>query len=359
MPKLLFARLLMMLALVVAFAGCSGGEQNQDGGAPAKAPAAETKAPEKLRLGFFPNVTHAPALVGIGRGDFQKALGEQTKLETIPFNAGPSVIEALFSGDLDLAFIGPSPTINGYLRSGGDEVRVIAGAVENGTVVVGSKKRNITTVEQLRGARIATPQLGNTQDISAKHYVISVLKTPLGAGEGKTEVISLANPDIEILFEKDQLDAAWVPEPWASRMIDKGLVVKIIEEKDLWPAKRFALTNIIARKKFLEENPALVEKFLRAHVAITKELAADSKPFVSTVNDEIRKATGKSLPVKVIEESFAHCGFRVEVDRSVFESFLAKGRELAIYRAGGPALEGLFDTKILDKILAEEKAPAP
>ena len=211
-----------------------------------------------VRLGYFPNVTHAQAVIGVQRGDFQKAIGPDVKLETSTYNAGPSVIEAVFAGHLDIAYVGPSPIINGFIQSKGEEVRVIAGAAFNGVLIVGNKQRNFTKLEDLKGKTIASPQLGNTQDISAKDFVVSYLKTELKDRGGDTEVTPISNPDIENLFAKNQLDAAWVPEPWGSRLISKGLANLIAEEKDLWPAKKFALTNVIVRKEFLDKHPDLV-----------------------------------------------------------------------------------------------------
>ncbi len=335
-----------MLALLTVLSAC-GGSTDSPGGA---------KGKQVVRLGYFPNVTHAPAMVGVANKDFEKALGPDVELKVSTFNAGPSVIEAVFGNQLDIAYIGPSPTLNGFIKSKGVEVVVIAGAVENGTLIVGSVKRGITRLDQLKGATIATPQLGNTQDISAKHYVTSVLGSTLGEGDGDTHVIPMANPDIEILFEKNQLDAAWVPEPWASRMVDKGLVAVVAEEKDLWPGKRFTLTNVIARRKFVEEHPDLVTKFLRAHLAVTEQLIKDRQSFAAVINSETKRITGKELPPAVIEASLKHIEFNVEPSVDSFQSFFTKGKELGLLNA-----ESLDDKRLIDASFLEaaRKAPAP
>lgn len=326
-----------VLALLTALSACSKKEDAP--GAP--------REKQVVRLGYFPNVTHAPAMVGVANKDFEKALGPDVELKVSTFNAGPSVIEAIFGNQLDIAYIGPSPTLNGFIKSKGAEVVVIAGAVENGTLIVGSVKRGITHLDQLKGARIATPQLGNTQDISAKHYVTSVLGSTLGEGDGDTHVIPMANPDIEILFEKNQLDAAWVPEPWASRMVDKGLVTVVAEEKDLWPAKRFTLTNVIARRKFVEEHPDLVTKFLRAHLAVTDQLIKDRQSFAAVINSETKRITGKELPPAVIEASLKHIEFNVEPSVDSFESFFKKGKELGLLNADALDVKRLIDASFL------------
>lgn len=311
-------------------------------------------AEKSVRLGYFPNVTHAQALIGVQRGDFRKALGDGIKLETSTYNAGPSVIEALFAGHLDIAYIGPSPTINGFVQSRGKEVRVIAGSAANGVLVVGSKKRGITSLAQLKGKRIATPQLGNTQDISAKHYVVSELKSSLKERGGETEVIPMANPDIEILFAKDQLDAAWVPEPWGTRLAAKGLVNIVAEEKDLWAEKEFVLTNVIARRDFLEKNPDLVKKFLEAHVKITRELEADPNQFVTIVQSEIERLTKAKIEAAVIEGSFKHVKFTTNPSPTSFQKFFEYGKDLKLIRATDLDLKQLIDTRLLSQVAGNE-----
>ncbi|MCC6546011.1 ABC transporter substrate-binding protein [Candidatus Sumerlaeota bacterium] len=309
-----------------------------------------------VNLGYFPNVTHAQAVVGVADGTFAKALGPDVTLKPATFNAGPSVIEAVFGGQLDIAYIGPSPTLNGFIKSDGEEVRVIAGAVENGTLIVGSRKRGITKIEQLKGATIATPQLGNTQDISAKAYVTSELGGKLGNGKGETNVIPVANPDIEILFDKDQIDAAWIPEPWASRLLDRGLVNVIVEEKELWPEKKFLLTNVIVRRKFLEEHPDVVKNFLKAHVALTRELTADRQKFALIINAETKRITGKELPPTVIASSLDHVAFNVDPSPASFEAFFQKGKSQGLLRADKIDLDKLINRRLLDEVLKERAA---
>jgi len=339
---------LLAAVMVLGLAACGGDEQK------AAAEGAKPAAPKTFTLGYFPNVTHAQALIGIKRGDFAQALGSDVEFKSVGFNAGPSVIEAVYAGQLDIAYVGPSPTINGFVKSGGKEVRLIAGAAENGILIVGSKKRGITTLEQLKGAKIATPQMANTQDISAKHYVTAKLGSKLGRGEGETEVIPVANPDIMNLFEKDQLDAAWIPEPWAARMEEEGLVVIIAEEKELWEQGRFTLTSVIARAEFLEKHPDLVEKFLRAHIQITKELQQDTKPFVGPINDQIEAATGKRIKESVLARALERCQFTVEPDPYSYERFFEKGKDLGFYR------DPSFDVKklIVDGPLRRALEPA-
>lgn len=303
----------------------------------------------EVRLGYFPNITHAQALIGVARGDFKKALGTDADLKTMTFNAGPSVIEAIFAGHLDIAYVGPSPTLNGFMQSKGEEIRVIAGAAENGVLVVGNAKRGFKSLQELRGKKIASPQLGNTQDISAKYFVVHDLKSNLKERGGDTEVIPIQNPDIEILFAKDQLDAAWVPEPWGSRLVNNGLGNIIGEEKDLWPSKRFTLTNIIARKKFLEEHPDLIEKILEAHATITHELQQSPMQFTTIINQELKRLTTKDLPQAVIEGSLKHVAFTTDPSPESFSRFFDMGRELKFIRDDKLDLTKLIDSRLLQQ----------
>ena len=335
----------------LALAGCGSSPETPPAGAPAKT--AETTT---VRLGYFPNITHAQPLLGVPRGTYAKALGEGVKVEPSTFNAGPSVIEALFGGRLDIAYVGPSPTINGFLKSKGAEVRVIAGSAVNGILVVANAKRTgIAKLEDLKGKKIATPQLGNTQDISARHYLFHTLGAKSKEEGGDTEVINLANPDIEILFEKDQIDAAWVPEPWGSRLVRKGLAKVIAEEKDLWPTKSFALTNVIARAEFLEKRPDLVKAFLTAHVALTAELQAKGAELAPELNTELKRITNKELPRDVIVDALGYTGFTTDPAVESFQAFFEKGKALGFLKGDKLDVDGLFKTAILEGV----KAAAP
>jgi NitT/TauT family transport system substrate-binding protein len=339
MQRFTFARgtvAAVALLLLVLFAGCAA-QRNDDAGN------------KPVRLAYMPNVTHAQAVIGAARGDFQKALGER-KLETYTFNAGPTIVEGIYAGHVDIGYVGPSPALNGFLNSKGDEIRVISGSASNGVLVVGNRKRGITRLDQLAGKRIATPQLGNTQDISAKSFVVEKLGRRLAERGGDTEVIPFMNPDIELLFQKDQLDAAWLPEPWGSRLVDKGLVNVIAEEKDLWPAGRFALTNIVARRAFLEANPEAVRQVLQAHVQLTRELQEDPMSFVTLLDDELKRITGKSLPTAVMQGSLKHVVFDTAIDAGSFVSFFEKGRALGLVRGERLELDRLLHTRILDEI---------
>ncbi len=296
----------------------------------------------EMRVGYFPNVTHAQALIGVRRGDFQQAVGPEVKITGQTFNAGPAAIEAVYAGHVDIAYVGPAPVLNGFIQSKGEEVRVISGSAQNGVTVVGNKARGITTLEQLKGGRIATPQYGNTQDISAKYFLTNLLGAKLKSKGGETDVFPISNPDIETLFVKDDIDGAWVPEPWGSRLIVRGLVNPIVQEKELWPEGSFAMTSVIARRKFLEKHPALVARFLTAHVRLTQELKQDPQVFVDPINAELKRITTKSLPDKVVSGALEKTGFSVDPSVASYQQYFKMGKEVGIIKIESLDTEKLF-----------------
>lgn len=273
-----------------------------------KAPGTPEPPAKVVRIGYFPNFTHAQAIVGAERGDFVKAL-DGVKVEFKTFNAGPALIEALFAGEIDIGYVGPSPTTNAYAKSNGEEVRVISGAAANGAALVVRPEAGISKPEDLLGKKIATPQYGNTQDVAARFYITSTLKGKLEDSGGNTKIVNAENPDILSLFRRGDVDAAWVPEPWATRLVSEAGGRILFEEKDLWPDGRFTVTNVIARRAFLDANRELVGKFLRAHDAITAWLNENPQEAAKAVNAGIQKITGKALPADTLSTAWGRVLF--------------------------------------------------
>ena len=220
-----------------------------------------SQAQVTVRAGYFPNITHAQALVGRANGRFEQALGPGAKVEWKTFNAGPSAIEALFAGAVDLIYVGPNPTITGYIRSQGEAVRVVAGSASGGTALVVRSAANIHNVGDFHGKKVASPQLGNTQDIALRAWLLQNNLKSTDKG-GDVQVIPLANPDQLTLFQKGQLDASWAPEPWATRLIQEGGAQLFLDERSLWPDHRFVITQIVVRTDFLKQHPDVVKKWL-------------------------------------------------------------------------------------------------
>jgi len=311
--------------------------------------------PTVLRVGYFPNITHAQALVGRANGQFEKSLGAGVQVEWKAFNAGPSAIEALFANAIDLTYVGPNPTVAGYFRSQGAAVRVIAGAASGGASLVVRKDAGIQSASDFHGKKVATPQLGNTQDVALRSWMrANGLKSREKGGD--VQVIPISNPDQLTLFLKGQIDAAWAPEPWAARLVHEGGGRIFLDERDLWPDHQFVITNIIVSPKFLKEHPDVVKNFLRTHVELTEWINKNPAQAKQTMNQQLQKETGKALPAEVLDEAFS----RMQVTYDPIHSSLLKSTQQAIDEGflgrTQPDLSGLYDLKLLNEVLSEKKA---
>jgi len=314
-------------------------------------PAAAT-AQTTVRVGFFHNITHAQALVGQAGGDYQLALGSNNPIEWKQFNAGPSVIEALYAGAIDVAFIGPSPTISGYVKSSGAALRVIAGASSGGAELVVRNGANIHGPNDLHGKTVATPQLGNTQDVALREWLVGHgLKTVEKGGD--VRVLPAANPDQLTLFQKGQLDAAWAPEPWATRLVHDGSGSILVDERDLWPNRQFTAAHVIVSTKFLQAHPDLVKKFLQAHVHVTEWIQANPAEAKNLINSQIQKTTGKSLPAVILNEAYSRLDVTYDpIASSVYTS--AQHSVDAGFLRTLPDLSHLYDLNLLNQVLKEQ-----
>lgn len=331
--------------LTLLLSGCGG---------PASTPKTTDGAPAQVRLGYFANVTHAQALIGSSRGDFKKALGDKTVLVERVFNAGPEAVEAIFAGELDATYIGPSPAINAYMKSRGTAVRVVAGSAANGVVIVARKNSGITKLDELAGKRIATPQFGNTQDVSARHYLKSVLKQTLKEDGGKTDIIPIKNAEQLTLFKSGEIDAAWAPEPWGARLVHEAEGTLIAEEKDLWSDKKFTITVLLVSTKFLKEHPQTVEKLLAAHVEATKFINTNPAEAKSIVNAKLKELSGKPIADKVLDDTFTRTVFTTDPLEKSITTFVDWSRELGFTKEGQD-VTGLVDLTLLKKVEASAK----
>jgi len=308
--------------------------------------------PITVRMGYFPNITHSQALVGLARGDFQRALGDKVTLQATAFNAGPSVIEALFAHQIDLAYIGPNPAINGYLKSNGEALRIVGGATSGGASFIARAGAKIAGPEDLAGKKLASPQLGNTQDVALRAYLIQHGLQVTEKG-GQVQVIPTDNPQILDLFMQGQIDGAWVPEPWAARLMVDGGGQLFLDERDLWPNGEFVTAHVIVSAKFLKQRPDLVKAFLRAHVEVTQWELENPNQAKQWVNGEIKRLTGKALANEVIDGAWS----RLRITYDPISSSLVKSAQSA-YEAGflkdKPDLSNIYDLKLLNEVLKEK-----
>jgi len=310
-----------------------------------------------VRVGAFPNITHAQAMVGKANGAFDKAVGSSAKVEWKTFNAGPAAIEALFAGAIDMTYIGPNPTISGYVRSSGEALRVVAGAASGGAALVVRSDAGINNASDFHGKKVASPQLGNTQDVALRSWLRNNGLKSTDKG-GDVQVIPLANPDQLTLFVKKELDAAWAPEPWATRLIREGNGRLFLDERTLWPNGQFVCANLIVSTKFLKEHPEVVKNWLRAHVELTDWINGHLPEAKKTLNAQIQKETGKALPDAVLDEAFG----RLQVTYDPLRDSLLTSAKAA-FDAGflgrqAPDLSNLYDLSLLNQVLTEKKKKA-
>ena len=218
----------------------------------------------KIRVAFFPSIGHAVPIVGIENGIFEKGIGEQIQIETKLFDSGPQVIESIFASSIDVAYVGPGPVINGFLKSYGKDIRILAGAASGGASFIIQPDSGLDSIENFDGKRIASPQISNSQDVSLRYYLASNDLKPIEKG-GTVFVLNISNPDIYTLFAKGEIDGAWVPEPWATMLVQELDGVRLFNEEKLWPNEQFASVLLIARTNYLEKNPELVQNWLKSH----------------------------------------------------------------------------------------------
>lgn len=303
-----------------------------------------------VRIGYFPNITHSQALIGIANGAFARALGSEIQIEPKVFNAGPSVIEALFAGELDMAYIGPNPAINGYVRSKGEALNIVAGATSGGAVLVVRQDSDISSPRDLAGKRIATPELGNTQDVAARYYIISN-NLQLREKGGTVTVIPTKNPDILTLFLKKEIDAAWVPEPWGARLVREGNGRILVDERTLWQEGKFVTAVVIASRRYLGENPQNVGKWVTAHVELTEWIQAHPAEAKRIANSEIERLTGKGLPQGVLEDAWTRMDVTFDPLTGSLITSADRAFQLGLLGKERPDLSGIVDPTFLDNAL--------
>ncbi|MFE6996621.1 ABC transporter substrate-binding protein [Microbacterium sp. NPDC057659] len=326
---------------VMMLAGCAAASADQS----------STKKDDlaELRLGYFANVTHAPALVGVSEGILQDELGD-TKLKTEVFNAGPAAVEALSAGAIDAAYIGPNPAINTFIQSGGESANVIAGATSGGAALVVSDK--ISDVSDLKGKTLATPQLGNTQDVALRSWLADEgLKTSVSGG-GDVNITPTENAQTLTLFQDGKVDGAWLPEPWVSRLVvDAGAKV-LVDEKDLWKDGNFPTTVLLVRKDFAKEHPEAVDELLAGHIASVQWLDDNPDKAPAVINGALEDATGKGLSDEVLARALQNVTFTVDPHAETFEKLVSNGLAAGTQKKG--SIDGLFDLRALNAQLKKD-----
>lgn len=317
-------------------------------------PSSSNAAYRTVRVGYFPNITHSQAIVGMAKGTFQKEMGPDVRIEVKIFNAGPYVIEAIYAGALDIAYIGPNPAINGYIRSGGEALRIVSGSASGGAGLVVRNDSGILKPEDFHDKTIASPQLGNTQDVALRSW-LNKHKLVLKEKGGDVKVLSIANPDQLTLFKKKEIDGAWTVEPWVSRLIEEGGGRLYLDERELWPDGKFVTANIIVRKKFLDKNPDIVIRWLKAHVEITEWINQNMDEARIIINAEIKNLTGASLKESVINSAFDRIRITYDpIKNSLYESAEAAFGE-GFLGDVKPDLNGIYSLELLNQVLKDKQ----
>jgi len=341
--KLTIVTLVMMLGTILVHTPVNGFAQGQS-------------ATKVLRIGYFPNINHAQAVIGFGSGEFQKELGNNIELQTYVFNAGSSAIQSLLANRVDVIYVGPGPAVNGYVASEGKDPRIISGAASGGAVFVVRSDSGIKSSRDFANKVFASPQLGNTQDISLRKYLQDNGYKTKDNG-GNVTVVSIDNPIILTLFLKKQLDGAWVPEPWGARLVNEAGGRILVDERTLWPpAGKFVTANIAARADYLQQNPDVIKKLLAAHVNETLWINNHTDAAIKAFNTEFQKLTGKTLKENELRQAWSRIQFTYdplklslfqEADNSYDIGFLAKGKPR-------PDLSGIYDLTILNEVLKDK-----
>jgi NitT/TauT family transport system substrate-binding protein len=312
-----------------------------------------------IRVGHFPNVTHAQALIGHTLSDqrkgwFEERLGPKVEIQWFVYNAGPSAMEAILAKSADITYVGPNPAINAHMRARGSDIRIVAGACSGGAALVVQSDGRIKAGSDFKGKRIATPQLGNTQDVAARSWLQSKGYRITMTG-GDALVVPTANPDQLALFAKGDMDAVWTIEPWVSRLVLQAKGKVYLEESDLWPntGGKYVTTHLASGVKFLKEQPALLRKWIAAHIELTDWINKNPDEAKKLVNEGLRQMTTKALPQEVLDSAWK----RIEITYDPISASLLKSAEDA-HRIGfireKPDLSRIYDLSHLNGVLRDK-----
>jgi len=283
-----------------------------------------------LRVGYFPNVTHAQGVIGKTlsaqqKGWFEERLGPDVEIQWYAYNAGPSAMEAIFAGSVDLTYVGPSPSLNAYIRSKGEEIRVIAGAARGGAALLVRPGSGIEKPEDFRGKKLATPQLGNTQDVAARAWLQKqgFKITQMG---GDVFVLPTANPDQLALFQQGKIDAVWTVEPWVSRIEREAGGKIFLEQKDV------VTTLLVSSAKLLKDHPDLVKKFARAHGELTDWINTHPAEAQALVQRGLSDEVKREIKLELVVAAWQRLTFTSEITLNSIESLVTDARQLGFIR---------------------------
>ncbi|WP_326732409.1 aliphatic sulfonate ABC transporter substrate-binding protein [Streptomyces phaeochromogenes] len=335
---------------LLALTACGYGSESKDEDTSKVAAEGKKLSADTVRIGYFPNLTHATALVGDQEGLLQKELGG-TKATYSQFNAGPAEIEALNSGSIDIGWIGPSPAINGYSTTDGKGLRIIGGSASGGVKLVVNPDK-VKSLKDVKGKKIATPQLGNTQDVAFLNWIAEQgWKVDAQSGKGDVSVVRTDNKITPDAYKSGSIDGAWVPEPTASKLVAEGGKV-LLDEADLWPDKKFVITNIIVSQKFLAAHPDVVQAVLRGSVKTNTWINANPDKAKAAANAKLQELSGKPLPADVLDPAWKSIQFTDDPLASTLNTEAEHAVKAGLLKK--PKLDGIYDLAPLNKVLTAE-----
>jgi NitT/TauT family transport system substrate-binding protein len=291
-------------AVTTLAAGCSSSGASTG---PGSSSGGSSSAPVTLRLGFLANITHAPALVALKEGFFAKDLGKNVTLKTSVFSSGTQETTALLAGQLDAAYVGPNPAINAWQKSSGKAIKIVSGVASGGAALV--VKPSISSVSQLKGQKLATPSLGNTQDVALRYYLKSHGLTTTETGGGDVPITPISpNSDAVLEFKSGQIAGGWEPAPYDIEMQQDGGKV-LVNEASLWPGGKFVTTNIVVAQSFLAAHPSVVTGLLKANIQAINFIHSNTSAAETAANAELTALTGKALKSSVLPLAFKQITF--------------------------------------------------
>ena len=294
-----------------------------------------------IRVAFFPSVVHAVPIIGMETQTFANNLNADLDIQVKIFDSGPQVIESIFSNSIDIAYVGPGPVINGFLKSDGNDLKILAGAASGGASFVIQKNSGLDLIENYSGKRIAAPQISNTQDVSLRHYLAENGLVTAEKG-GDVFVLNIANPDIYTLFAKGDIDGAWVPEPWATMLVEELDGVRLFDENEFWPENQFSSVLLIGRSDYIEKNPEIIKKWINANEKTAKWINNHPDESKKLYNEFLNSYMGRTLPQNIVEKSFSNIIITSEpLENSVY-TFAERADALGYLGRDGYSLDGLF-----------------
>ncbi len=282
------------------------------------------KDDSEINIGYFNNITHAQALYMKNTGSFESAVGSDYNVTWTAFNAGPAEVEALFSGDIDIGYIGPVPAVTANVKSQGD-VQILSGATKGGAILITGKDSGITSVSDLDGKNVSIPQIGNTQHLCLLDLLSQNGLAPVTSG-GSVTVSAVTNADVSNVMERGDIDAALVPEPWGATLLSNGCDM-LLDYDAIYMNGQYDVAVVVVRKEFYEAHPDIVEKFLTVHESATEEINNNSADAYAIINAELDQATGKSLDESIISEAFSRIDVSTDVNKDAIDGFASISKD--------------------------------